>query len=185
MLEDHSRMSRWGNFSEVKCQCFYNCLGHRKEIKSVPCKEFKSGQTPRCFYTEKIKQRQTTQSCFHPRMFQELKNRDWDISRNKRKERYSREERGFLFLDLVLSINLNLECWFYLKNQTDISTLFIWSQILSSFYVPSTIVGTCNTAVNTRDKNSCPYGSYFEVGGGWGRNAYIHYTSYDELTLGS
>lgn len=56
---DEGRMSKWGDVRNWMPVFLQLLAGHKKEMKSVPCKECKAGQTPKCCYTEKIKQAET------------------------------------------------------------------------------------------------------------------------------
>lgn len=161
-------------------------VGCKKETESVPCKECKSGQIPRCCCIGKIKQPETKpqQSCLHPRMFKDVKNKDRDMTRHRGEEGESGEERDsffLLFLDLVLTIILNLEMLISSEeSETDLSSLFIYIQQIFIDLLLCSLAHCKHLGYSSkRDTNFCPYETHIE-GRGWGRNAYIRYTCCSE-----
>ena len=138
MLEEQSRMNKWGNFQEMKCQCFYNYLWAIKKkwnvfvLKNASLAKHQDVATQR-----KQPETKPQQSCFHPRM-----SRNWRIRPEiwpGTVERKGDQGRGeiFLFLDLVLTINLNLKM--LLLSEESEMDLFN-KYLLTSYYVPRTIV---------------------------------------------
>ena len=105
-------------------------------MKCVRFEECKSGQTPGCCYTEKTTRDKTTTELLSSQNVKELKNKAWDMTRNSGEEGWSGEGRDF-FIDLVLTINLNLKM--LLLSEESEMDLFN-KYLLTSYYVPRTIV---------------------------------------------
>lgn len=74
-------------------------------MKSVPHKECKGWSNAKMLLHRENKTRRdkTTTELLSSRMFKELKNKDWDMTRAQRRGRLIREERDF-FLDFVLAL---------------------------------------------------------------------------------
>ena len=116
-------------------------VGHKEEMKCVRFEECKSGQTPGCCYTEKTTRDKTTTELLSSQNVKELKNKAWDMTRNSGEEGWSGRGEIFLFLDLVLTINLNLKCCFYLKNQK-------WIYSINSYWPLIMCLGAWQVAVH-------------------------------------